>query len=68
MEEKPAYIVDLSAETSAAVGKLVTELGPERVILLADLICQIESDTGWGSITILIAEKRVVRIKGEKSY
>jgi hypothetical protein len=43
-------------------------LEPEQIKLLAELLIEIIDDTGWGDVKIVVAEKRVVRLKAEKSY
>ena len=43
-------------------------LDQEQIQLLARLLLEVIDETGWGDVKIIIAEKRVVRLKAEKSY
>ena len=43
-------------------------LTQEQVLLLTRLLREVLDDTGYGDVKIIIAEKRVVRLKAEKSY
>ena len=43
-------------------------LSQEQIILLTKLLREVLDDTGYGDVKIIIAEKRVVRLKAEKSY
>jgi hypothetical protein len=57
-----------AAELNAAASRLLRLLGAERFVHLPDLIEEIQRETGFGDITIVVAERRVVRLKAEKSY
>ncbi len=67
MEEKPAYTIDLSAETSAAVGKLLAVMGAERLLRMVDLVLEVVDDSGYGDVGLVIREGRIVRLTVEKS-
>lgn len=56
------------APVTEAIAALLAELGQERLIQLAGLIADIEQDTQYGDVKIVIAEGRVQRLKAEKSY
>lgn len=56
------------APIDEAIAALLAELGQERLIQLAGLIADIEQDTHYGDVKIVIAEGRVQRLKAEKSY
>ena len=43
-------------------------LSQEQIILLTKLLREVLDDTGYGDVKIIVAEKRVVRLKAEKSY
>jgi hypothetical protein len=43
-------------------------LNQEQIQLLARLLLEVLEDTGYGDVKIIVAEKRVVRLKAEKSY
>ena len=47
---------------------LIDLLNSEQIQLLARLLTEVIADTGYGDVKIIIAEKRVVRLKAEKSY
>jgi hypothetical protein len=50
-------------------GPVITDLlNQEQIQLLARLIMEVLDETGYGDVKIIIAEKRVVRLKAEKSY
>lgn len=48
--------------------RLLKALGLERMARLADLLDEVSQDTGYGDVTIVIAESKVVLLKSEKSY
>jgi hypothetical protein len=50
------------------VRRLAELLGEERLRQLVELIEEVEGDTRWGDVKIVIAEGRVQRLKAEKSY
>ncbi len=56
------------APIAEAIAALLAELGQDRLIQLAGLIADIEQDTQYGDVKIVIAEGRVQRLKAEKSY
>ena len=47
---------------------LIHLLTQEQVKLLKKLLMEVIDETGYGDVKIIIAEKRVVRMKAEKSY
>lgn len=51
-----------------ALSKLEKHLCPDQIELLASLLADVIDDTGYGDVKIIIADKRVVRLKAEKSY
>ena len=55
-------------QTQLAIQTLLISLGGSRLLQLAELIETVQSETGYGDITIVIAERRVVRLKAERSY
>lgn len=54
-------LLHLAARLSAAMGE-------ERLVQLLDLILEIQNVTGWGNVTIVVADRRIVQLKNEKSY
>jgi len=50
------------------IPRLEQLLTQEQVLLLTRLLREVLDDTGYGDVKIIIAEKRVVRLKAEKSY
>jgi len=64
MTEMPAP----TPELTEAIAALLAELGQDRLIQLAGLIADVEQDTQYGDVKIVIAEGRVQRLKAEKSY
>ena len=50
------------------IPRLEQLLTQEQVLLLVRLLREVLDDTGYGDVKIVIAEKRVVRLKAEKSY
>lgn len=54
--------------TMEIFARLNKHLTIERMILLADLLDEVTKKTGYGAVRIIIAEKRVVRLKDERSY
>ena len=57
-----------SEQTDLALQALLKSLGESRLLHLAELIETVQSETGYGDITIVIADRRVVRLKAERSY
>ncbi len=57
-----------ATDLNDAITSLLSTLGQERLIQLAELIADIETDTQYGDVKIVIAEGRVQRLKAEKSY
>ena len=57
-----------SEQTDLAMQALLKSLGESRLLHLAELIETVQSETGYGDITIVIADRRVVRLKAERSY
>ena len=57
-----------SRQTDLAMQALLKSLGESRLLHLAELIETVQSETGYGDITIVIADRRVVRLKAERSY
>ena len=57
-----------SEQTDLAMQALLKSLGESRLLHLAELIETVQSETGYGDITIAIADRRVVRLKAERSY
>jgi len=60
--------LNISPPVASAIGKLLQSLGPERLVKLADLIREVEQETGYGDVKIVVAEHVVQRLKAEKSY
>lgn len=48
--------------------RLVELLGLERYEQLADLLEEVEQETGYGHVTIIVSQGKVARLKAEKSY
>ena len=51
-----------------ALAKLEKHLCTDQIELLASLLADVIDDTGYGDVKIVIADKRIVRMKAEKSY
>ena len=51
-----------------ALAKLEEHLCADQIELLASLLDDVIGETGYGDVKIIIADKRVVRLKAEKSY
>ena len=51
-----------------ALAKLEEHLCTEQIEMLASLLDDVIGETGYGDVKIIIADKRVVRLKAEKSY
>lgn len=50
------------------VAGLLVQLGPERLALLLRLLHEVQADTGFGDVKIVVSDGRVARIKVERSY
>lgn len=66
--KKPACNNEITEADLDAFRRLTLALGLANLILLADKVEEVINDTGWGDVKIIIAEKRVTRLKVEKSY
>ena len=51
-----------------ALAKLEKHLCTDQIEMLASLLDDVIGETGYGDVKIIIADKRVVRLKAEKSY
>ena len=51
-----------------ALAKLEKHLCADQIEMLASLLDDVFDDSGWGTVKIVVADKRVVRLKAEKSY
>lgn len=60
--------IDLSPEMAAAFGRIIHSLGPDRLVLFADLLEDVISNPGYGEVKIIINRKAVALLRAEKSY
>lgn len=67
MDNKPGHSADDKLVTES-LDLLLEILGPDRVVMLADLVLDVRDVTGYGHVKILLADGHVVRIKAERSY
>ena len=51
-----------------ALAKLEKHLCADQIEMLASLLDDVIGETGYGDVKIVVADKRVVRLKAEKSY
>ena len=51
-----------------ALAKLEEHLCTKQIEMLASLLDGVKGETGYGEVKIIIADKRVVSLKAEKSY
>ena len=56
------------AELECAIVRLVEQMPRDKLCLLADLIDQVRTTTGFGDVKIVIAAGRVELLKAENSY
>ena len=59
---------DFSPEMQRQAAELLVVLGPERLALLVRLLHEVQADTGFGDVKIVVCAGRVERIKVERSY
>jgi hypothetical protein len=64
-ELQSAYLTSNGGDPPPALEQLLSQ---EQMALLAKLLREVLDDTGYGDVKIIVAEKRVVRLKAEKSY
>lgn len=55
-------------EVEDSLSRLLTLLGGDRVVQLAQKIDDVIADTHFGNVTIVITDGRVRLLKAEKSY
>jgi hypothetical protein len=55
-------------EVEDSLSRLLTLLGGDRVVQLAQKIDDVIADTRFGNVTIVITDGRVRLLKAEKSY
>lgn len=63
-----APALDLSPEMQQAVRDLLQELGPDRLVRLVGLLAAVRLETGYGDVTIVMAEGKVVGMKKASSF
>ncbi len=65
MEPKAKYKTKTEAES---MERLCKHLGPKWTKMLADLLDEVATKTGYGEVRIVVADRNVVQMKEGKSY
>lgn len=64
----PTSSLELSDDVSQAVRSLLQDLGPERLCRLAELLAAVRTETGYGDVTIVVTDGRVVGLRRSNSF
>lgn len=68
MSEEQEILVPMSPEMARAFNNLVQELGPDRVIKLAEMCVDVKSETGYGGVEIKYSWGRVKELSLTKYF
>lgn len=61
-------VLDLSPAVLTAVNRLLTMMGPGKLVQLSELMREVTIETGYGDVKVIISQGAVQRLKAEKSY